>query len=456
MTHGGIRASALLFIGDLVTFVASLWLTLLVRYGTLPTEVMFEDHIGPFTVLFGIWILVFYMSGLYSKRFILFKSSLPNAIFRTQVINIVIAALFFFLVPGVGIAPKTNLIIYLIVSLGLIFGWRLALYPRLSAPRTRDHAVLIACGEEADELVREVNGNSRYHLEFKKVCKPSELAALGREGLRSELSQERIDLIVADTNDQHVQAMLPDIYTLPCFEQGSVYADFDTVYEEVFDRIPLSLLSQGWFLENVEASTALHYIVVKRAIDLVGGMLMGLVTIVAIPFIWIANRFWSPGPLFLTQYRIGERGKRITAYKFRSMTKNEAASNVWVGESENRVTKVGDFLRKSSLDEFPQFVSILKGELSLIGPRNDIEGLGQRLAEALPYYMMRYLVTPGITGWAQINQQYEQGHISPQSIEETKMRLAYDFYYIKHRSLALDIVIALKTVKRMFFRVSNW
>ena len=456
MTHGGIRASALLFLGDVAAFVAALWLTLLLRYGTLPTEAMFRDHIGPFALLFFVWILVFYMSGLYSKRFILFKSSLPNALLRTQVLNIVIAALFFFLAPGVGIAPKTNLLIYLFVSLALIFAWRLALYPRISAPRARDYAVLIAEGDEADELGREVNGNPRYHLEFRKVYTPSALHALGREGLRAELGDQGIDLIVADTACSEVQAMLPDIYMLPAFEHGCVYADFDTVYEEVFDRIPLSLLSQGWFLENVDTTTPLFYTFVKRGIDIVGGLLMGLVTLIAIPFIWFANLLWAPGPLFLEQFRIGERGKRLRTYKFRSMTKNEAASGVWVGESDNRVTKVGNFLRLSSLDEFPQFVNILAGELSLIGPRNDIEGLGNRLADALPYYMMRYLVTPGITGWAQINQQYEQGHISPQSIEETKMRLAYDFYYIKHRSLGLDIVIALKTVKSMFFRVSSW
>src|SRR6185436_14398845 len=121
-----------------------------------------------------------------------------------------------------------------------------------------------------------------------------------------------------------------------------------------------------------------------------------------------------------------------------------------------RVTRVGALLRQTSLDEFPQFMNVIRGEISLIGPRSDILGLGKRLAAALPYYDARYLVVPGITGWAQINQQYEQGHLSPQSIEETKVRLAYDFYYLKHRSLWLDVVIALKTIKTMFFRVSSW
>lgn len=454
MTHGGTRASALLFLGDIATFVAALWLTLLIRYRSLPTADVFSDHIGPFALLFALWALVFYMSGLYGKRIILFKSSLPNAIFKTQVANILFAALFFFLVPGVGIAPKTNLVIYLVVSLVLIFIWRLGLYPRLSSPRSRDRAVLIASGEEARALVAEVNGNARYHLEFKEIFDPKELRALDRTGLRNLIRATDIDLLVADTDDPAVQALLPELYMLPCFEHGCEYVDFDTLYEEVFDRIPLSLLSQGWFMQNASLRMSIPYAVGKRAIDIMGALLMGAVTLVAIPFIYILNRFMAPGPLFIVQDRIGERGGRIRTYKFRSMTHND--QGVWEGENANRITKLGGVLRKISLDEFPQFVNILKGELSLIGPRNDVEALGHRLADAIPYYNFRYLVRPGITGWAQINQQYEQGHISPQSIEETKVRLAYDFYYIKHRSLALDLVIALKTVKRMFFRVSAW
>lgn len=453
MTHGGIRAAALLFLGDLVTFTVALWLTLLVRYQALPTELMFAEHIGPFSILFGIWALVFYMSGLYGKRIILFKSSLPDAIFKTQIVNIIIAALFFFLVPGVGIAPKTNLLIYLVISLLLIFAWRLALYPKLSSPRYRNHAVLLAEGEEADELVREVNGNARYHLEFRTIVAPSAIAD-DSSAIRRLFSARDIDLLVADTEDPRVQAMLPELYALPCFSQGGEYVDFDVMYEEVFDRIPLSLLSQGWFMQNVDLRMSIPYQTIKRLIDIIGGAAMALIVVIVIPIIWIANRLEGPGPLLIVQSRIGERGTLIRTYKFRSMTHNDRGA--WEGETENRITKVGGLLRKTSLDEFPQFINILKGELSLIGPRNDIEALGVRLAESLPYYNFRYLVRPGITGWAQINQQYEQGHISPQSVEETKVRLAYDFYYIKHRSLALELVIALKTVKRMLFRVSSW
>jgi lipopolysaccharide/colanic/teichoic acid biosynthesis glycosyltransferase len=281
-------------------------------------------------------------------------------------------------------------------------------------------------------------------------------AAEHPEELADRIREAHATIVVTDATDTRIEPLIPKLYELASFDAPAQFLSFDDVYEEVFDRIPLSQLRPGWFMEHVPKQDPLLYGLVKRSLDLLGGIAMGIITIAAAPFIWIAQGFEGPGSLFIEQDRIGKDASRMRAYKFRSMRTNEKASDVWVGESENHITKVGSVLRKTSLDEFPQFINILKGELSLIGPRNDIEGLGKRLAQEIPYYNLRYQVTPGITGWAQINQQYEQGHISPQSIEETKMRLAYDFYYLKHRSLGLDIVIALKTVKRMFFRVSSW
>ncbi|MEJ0053585.1 MAG: sugar transferase [bacterium] len=456
MTHGGKRGAALLFLGDIAAFVAALWLTLLLRYGELPSRETFGAHFPVFALLFALWILVFYLSGLYGKRVILFKSRLADALLKTQVFNIVLAALFFFLVPGVGIAPKTNLVLYLVISLGLIFLWRLALYPKLTSRRVRFRAALIASGAEADELVREVNGNSRYHLEFALVRTPEEFADLDAAALEAEFEKANVGMLVVDTEHPVAKGLLPLIYHLSCFRRTYQFAEFTQVYEEVFDRIPLSLMKHEWFLKHVSANPSLAYMAAKRAIDIIGGLVMGLVTALATPFVYFAQKLEGPGPVFIEQVRIGECGRPVAARKFRSMTKNLASSGEWTTEGENRVTRVGSFLRVTSLDEFPQWLNVLRGEISLIGPRSDIEGLGKRLSEAIPYYDARYIVKPGITGWAQINQQYEQGSISPQSIEETKTRLAYDFYYLKYRSLGLDIVIALKTIKRMLFRVSSW
>lgn len=453
MIHGGRRAATLLFLGDIGVFSVSLFLTLLVRYGQHFDTTIFIDHIGPFSILFVLWALIFYMSGLYGKRILLNTSSLADAIVKTQFFNIVLAALFFFLLPGVGIAPKTNLVIYLVVSLFLILLWRLTFYPRLSIPRFRYPAVLIAEGEEADELVHEVNGNTRYHLSFPVVLTPAEAIA-HPEALAEKIRSTHATIVVIDRTDTRTEPLIPQLYDLASFSEPAQFMGFDDVYEEVFDRIPLSQLRPSWFIENVPRTTPPVYAFSKRVIDLVGGTLMGVITIVVAPFVWIMQGFEGPGDLFIEQDRLGRGDSHIRTFKFRTMQENDAGK--WSGESTNKVTKVGEFLRRTSLDEFPQFWNVLTGELSLIGPRNDMAVLGERLAEALPFYSLRYQVPPGITGWAQINQQYEQGHISPQSIEETKMRLAYDFYYLKHRSLGLDIVIALKTIKRMLFRVSSW
>jgi lipopolysaccharide/colanic/teichoic acid biosynthesis glycosyltransferase len=448
----GRRSSALLFVGDIAALALALYVTLAVRYLALPSAAALAPYWAPFSFLFALWLVVFYGAGLYGKQFLLFPSRLPDALVKTQVANILFAAVFFFLVPAFGITPKTILALYLVVSLGFVLLWRLALYPKLSAHPRRERVVLVAEGAEADELFTEVNGNPRYGIEF--CARPSGAALADRDAFLASLHDTGAATIVADTESAAAERIMPLIYDLTRVQHAYQFASFEDMYEEVFDRIPLSQLGHVWFLEHVAAADSLFYALAKRTIDLAGGIVMGIVTFVAVPFIWFANLFEGGGPLFIRQERFGQYGSLIRAYKFRSMKENDAGA--WAGESKNTVTSVGAFLRKTSLDEFPQFLNILRGELSLIGPRNDIRALGERLASALPYYEARYLVTPGITGWAQINQRYEPGNASPQSVEETKVRLAYDFYYLKHRSFGLDIVIALKTVKRMLFRVSTW
>ena len=452
MTFGGTKATAYLFVGDLAVFVLSLWLTLLVRYLELPSAELLSLHLSAFTALFGVWILIFYMAGLYGKRVALFQKELPSAILAAQFVNMAIAVLFFFFVP-IGITPKTNLILYLGISVAMILAWRLVVFPRMSHPTERIRAALIGEGKEIEELAREVNNNARYRIAFPIVASASEITT-DTDAFAKRLEDERISTLVVDTDQDALRPLLPRIYELSFVSPGYYFYDFYQVYEEVFDRVPLSLLQYDWFLKHVSTPASYVYAFLKRAIDIVGGLAMGVVTLIALPFVYVAMRLEGPGPLFIAQERIGQYGRPMRAYKFRSMERVDQGA--WLTEGENRVTKVGAVLRKTSLDEFPQFWNVLKGELSLVGPRNDVKGLGDRLAHSISYYNIRYIVKPGITGWAQINQRYEPGNISPQSVEETKIRLAYDFYYIKKRSFILDLVIALKTVKRMFFRVSTW
>lgn len=452
MTIGSRKASVLLFLGDLIAFAFSLWLTLFLRFGELPSRELLLSHAAPFGFLFILWTLIFFMSGLYEKQVALVKRDLSGRIARTQVANIVVAALLFFFVPALVITPKTILAIYLVVSLLAIFFWRLILYPRITIPRDRLNAIMIGVRPEERELAAELNGNPRYGLSCGAVLDPGKIGARELESLLSG-KKDDFAILVFDSRDAAIAPLLPTLYRHAFEGERYRVVDFLALYEEVFDRVPLSALGYEWFFRNVARRKSGFYLAGKRAIDFAGGILMGLVTVLIYPFIALALRLEGRGPVLIRQERFGEQGRVIRSYKFRSMRFSD--SGMWPGEGENRVTKVGAFLRRTSLDEFPQFANVLRGELSLVGPRNDLVALGERLADALPYYRVRYLVRPGITGWAQVNQRYEPGNISPQSIEETKLRLAYDFYYLKHRSLMLDVTIALKTIKRMFFRIAT-
>ncbi len=449
------RELLVLIAGDLFIFFAALWITLLVRYIAIPNSELLMAHVQPFMILAGVWLFLFYIGGLYDKHTVLLKSLLVSKIINIQVANVLIAAALFVIFPF-GITPKTNLVIYLTISIVLITVWRLYLFPRFT-PKTLHRAILIADGPEAVELVDEINNNDRYSYTFVRLI-DGEVAARTAdfgEKLLALIEKERIEIIVADPHSGYLEQVLPSLFDRAFIDFKFTFLDFYKVYEHTFDRIPLSALRYDWFLNHVSQSKSLVYDFTKRVIDIIGSLALGTILAVALPVIYIAMRIEGKGDLFIAQDRIGQFNKPVKVYKLRTMTQNFSGSGTWTSEDAkqgNVVTKVGAVLRKLSIDEIPQVWTILKGEMSLIGPRNDTAGLGQRLAEEIPYYKIRYFVKPGVTGWAQTNQRYMSNNISPQSIEESRIRLAYDLYYVKNRSLWLDVAIALKTIKTLLSR----
>lgn len=451
--HYGTRSEAwLLFLGDLLVFFVSLWVTLFVRYLDVPTEALFYDHFVPFSLLSLVWVLVFFIAGLYDKHTEFLKRRLPGMIFRAQALNIALAALFFFTISYFGITPKTNLVIYLAVSTALLIFWRLSLFEAL-VPRKRRKALLLGEGEELDELVQEVNSNTRYGFSFERILTTDLLEGPDVERRLTEmLDREGISMIVADQGNARVIPLIPLFFRMAFSSREVRFMDLQTMYESIFDRMPLSLLRYDWFLAHLSHSSHPLYDIIKRGIDIVGAALCSLALFVLFPFVWAAIKLEDRGPIFLTQERMGTFGAVMKVYKFRTMSASQSENGVWIGESTNKVTKVGAFLRKTSIDELPQVLNILKGEMSMIGPRNDLTVLAERLGKEIPFYAVRTITKPGITGWAQTHQHYAPGKISPQSVEETKTRLAYDLFYIKHRSLLLDINIALRTIKTLLSR----
>ncbi len=445
------RELALLVLGDLVLFVVALWLTLMVRYLELPSLELFNGHFGPFLLLSAIWVFVFYISGLYDKHTLFLKSFLLSRILHALVVNVVIAAVVFAVVPF-GIAPKTNLVIYLFVSLVLFMVWRLYAY-RFISPKTKHRAILLADGPEAIELVDEINNNDRYTYSFVRLIDEATAAKTDdfEQKLLSLIERENITIIVANPTGTYTAAVMPKLFDLSFVRFKLSFLDFFRVYEDTFDRVPASAISYQWFISSVSQARKLIYDHVKRTFDVVGASLLLLPTALIFPFIALAIKFEDRGPLLYHTTRVGQYNRPITIYKFR--TKNGADKGDTALKSELVDTKVGTFLRKTRLDELPQLINILRGDLSFIGPRPEMPALADVYAKEIPYYSTRHFIKPGLSGWAQINNfDVPRGGVD---VPRTKVKLSYDLYYLARRSSLLDLQIALKTISIILRRTGS-
>jgi lipopolysaccharide/colanic/teichoic acid biosynthesis glycosyltransferase len=437
------REYVALLLGDIVIFAAALWLTLALRYLDPPSGALFWQHLVPFSLLFVAWVAVFFLAGLYGRHTPLFRSRLLTTIFSAQMINIVIAAMFFFLIPAFGIAPKTVLVLYLFVSSVLVFLWRVALYPKIRSTR-RLKGVLIASGADAKQLADEIARDGRYPFAFDYVIDTKEMPSheVIQKACRVAV-EEGVTFLVVDFSDKAVAAALPIIYDAAFHKTRFALMDVVDLYQEIFEREPLSLITYEWVLGNVSSSRA--YDVLKRCVDILGALVVGLVSLVVYPFVIFAIKMEDNGPIFVTLPRVGRYQQQIDIFKFRSMTGNDAADYGQSGKSKLEVTKVGKWIRLFRIDEFPQLWNILKGDLSFVGPRPEAPTLAAKYNARIPYYNARHLIQPGLTGWAQLRHDRHPHH--GLAVEETKEKLSYDLYYLKHRSLLLDVFVMLQTVR---------
>jgi lipopolysaccharide/colanic/teichoic acid biosynthesis glycosyltransferase len=204
--------------------------------------------------------------------------------------------------------------------------------------------------------------------------------------------------------------------------------------------VPLSLVSHGWFLENVRTRPHALYDAAKRAFDILLALPILVVAAAVTPFVWAARRLEGDVPLLSFQDRVGQAGRPVRLAKFATMLFND--NGQW-GERKNAVTKVGAFLRRSRIDELPQAWNVLTGEISLIGPRPEFPAAVKAYSEEIPYYGVRHLIKPGLSGWAQIYGEHPHHGLD---VAATQNKLSYDLYYVKNRSVWLDLSVALRTV----------
>jgi len=352
--------------------------------------------------------------------------------------------------------PRIGVATFIICVFVLTLIWRLLYIRIFTAPQFMRRILLVGAGETGNIILKIINQTKPrpYILvgiiddDPQKISKTIEGYEVfgGHDVLIKAICDHQItDLIVAISGQMQggmFQALLD------AQEVGVEIIRMPVAYEELLHRVPIRYLEAEWILRSFvdKARSEAFSEILKRSIDLLGGMVgIGLLLIV-FPFVAIAIALESGRPILFKQVRMGRGGQLYNIFKFRTMWQDAEADGhpQWAEENDRRATKVGLILRKTHIDEIPQFYNVLRGEMSLVGPRAERPELVAWFQKHVPFYRARLLVRPGMTGWAQVNQQYAA------SIDETIEKLEYDLYYIMHRNIAMDIRIILQTPSLVF------
>lgn len=416
---------------------------LFLRYSPAERVTLIKEHLAPFTIIFFAWTLMLGASGLYNLRLTKNGKVFIYRLVRAMMINVIIAILVLYLIPW-KIEPRRNLILIASFATAFIFLWRMFFNILiLKTPSAR--VLFVGVNREVDDLIDYLLKNPQ--LGQRPVALVTSDLSVSHQLPGYEIGKNLSEIIKETKSDTVV--ILPELEkdkaTLSTLFQaittGVWMTKFPQFYEMLTGKIPISLIEKGWFLENLIGVKKNFYDFFKRLVDVLLSIILGIPALVFTPFIILAIKFDSSGPIFYRQKRVGQNGQEFWLIKYRSMIKD--ADNLG-GDKGNgrdaRHTRAGRFLRKSYLDEFPQIINVLKGEMSLIGPRPERPEYIAELKRDVPFYDIRLMVKPGITGWAQTNMENDA------SVEDAPEKMQYDLYYIKNRSLALDLLITLKTV----------
>lgn len=298
----------------------------------------------------------------------------------------------------------------------------------------------VSCAAETEALAR----ISAQHSESPKLIEP-ELIVGDAENLPELASELRADAVLVALSER--RGVFPVKEVLLCKMRGIDILDVPTFYEQAYHKLMLEQITPSWFLFSSGFRRTTIFVAFKRFLDIVLSLAGLAVTLPFFPLIALIIKLDSPGPLFFSQIRSGLYEQTFRLYKFRTMRQDaeKGTGAVWSTENDPRITKVGAFLRKSRIDEFPQFYNVLRGDMSFVGPRPERPEFVEKLKMVIPYYSKRHFVKPGLTGWAQVCYPYGS------TVEDAVEKLRYDLYYTKNLSPALDLLVVLETIKVVIF-----
>ena len=433
-----------MLLGDILIIYLALFLMLYFSYGMTWAEHWLQ-HFYPFTIIFIFWIIVFFITGLYELGSARNNLDFITSLMKALAVNTALAIAFFYFIPYFGIAPKTHLFIDLIIFALLFIIWRQIYNYFIKSPALLNSILILGQNPEIKELANYIKNNPQLGYKIKKIADPEETKILS--DLIKIIVKEKIQIIITSTYPYKDTNLVRNLYH--CLPLKIIVTDLAAFYEKITGKVPVSSIEEIWFLENLMCGKKSLFETIKRAYDIILAAIGSIITLIFFPFVALAIKLDSPGPIFYRQKRVGQDNQIYDLIKFRSMfalapdgsaEKNGAQ---WSQKEDKRVTRVGKLLRKTRLDEIPQFWNVLKGDMSFVGPRPERPefAFSNDLLSKIPFYQIRHTVKPGLSGWAQIKYPYGS------SVEDTLQKLQYDLYYIKNRSFVFDIGIVLKTIK---------
>jgi exopolysaccharide biosynthesis polyprenyl glycosylphosphotransferase len=424
----------LLAAGDAVLVAAALVLAFNLHSGPIQHAGLSIPWTGLVTVT-AIWLGVSLMVDAYDLRAAVSVRGIfrvvATGIFVTSVVLLVV----FFAVPY-GVTRPT-ILIWLPLAAFTVVCWRL-LYRRVFARAIfAGRIMLLADADTVERTWPTVDANMAGLYRVVGTVDPDDPDSGSRLALAA--ARREADLIVLGAHEDMTEELFASL--VDCYDNGLVVRSLADIYEELTGRLLVDRLRQSWLLSlHQRSETSRLYAMVKRGIDIAAGLVGVVLLMVALPFVWLAVKIEDRGPIFHRQVRLGQYGRPFQILKLRSMSMRARQELHWTEESDERITRVGRVLRRLHLDELPQTWNILRGDMSVVGPRPEQPHYVEELRESIPYYNTRLSVRPGLTGWAQVNFGYGSG------VEGARVKLSYDLYYIKRQSVALDMLIIARTL----------
>jgi exopolysaccharide biosynthesis polyprenyl glycosylphosphotransferase len=433
----------ILLLGDLLGLHLALFLMLAIRYPQPLWAENWATHWPNFLVIFLIWLLLIYIKDLYNLNLRAASRRFFSLILNTAALASILSVLYFYLIPAPGITPKTNLAIFIAIYLIIFFLWRALYQAAIHSFIRQDNLAIIGFNVKTEKLVAELQNNPgagyRAALIFKS---PEEIASLP-----DQIRAKDIRTIVVCDDFAQEGAVREALFA--CLPYNLTFFNYPEFYELLTGKVPVEAIGPDWFLDNLQAREKNYFNLLKQLLDFILALLILIITLPLWPLIALGIKLTSRGPVFFRQTRLGKDEKEFRIIKFRTMR----VDNNHQGPTEagdRRITGLGSFLRQTRLDEIPQVLNILKGEMSFIGPRPERPEIVAELEHAIPFYKTRLLIKPGLTGWDQVSGNYHSA-----SPDDSLEKLQYDLFYLSHRSLYLDITIVLKTIATMMSRTGR-